>query len=109
MSIIRAREKFLRLQIKQAYLLADYYHALNDPTSAEAFEAWASSNHGLAERKPSPLWEEAAFVPERTFRHGTQQTRVRESGGHYELVTAGLAGTNETFTGRAPASAWTTL
>jgi Flp pilus assembly protein TadD len=64
---------------------------------AEAFEAWASSNHGLAERKPSPLWEEAAFVPERTFRHGTQQTRVRESGGHYELVTAGLAGTNETF------------
>jgi hypothetical protein len=41
MSIIRAREKFLRLQIKQAYLLADYYHALNDPTSAEAFEAWA--------------------------------------------------------------------
>ena len=63
----------------------------------EAFKKWAGSHHALAERLPSPVQEDAAFFPSRTFSHGTQQTTVRGTNSHYELVTAGLSGTNEVF------------
>ena len=61
----------------------------------EAFEAWAKSNHGLAERKPSDELDEAAFLPERTFHHGTQQTTVRKNNGHFEVIAPGLNSTNQ--------------
>jgi len=63
----------------------------------EAFEAWAGSHHALAERTPSPALDQAAFVPARTFPHGSQNTSLRTNQGRYELITAGLHGTNETF------------
>lgn len=64
----------------------------------EEFAAWKHSNHGLAERAPDAALDDAAFIPERTFQHGTQQTTLRTHAGHYEMITAGLHGSNETFT-----------
>ena len=63
----------------------------------EEYHAWKHSNHGLAEREPSAHMDDAAFIPERTFHHGTQQTTVLATNNHYELITLGLHGTNETF------------
>jgi len=64
---------------------------------AEAYTNWARSHHALAERLPEPKQEGAAFIPTRTFQHGTQQTTLRNTNGHYELITAGLSGSNEVF------------
>jgi len=63
----------------------------------EAFAAWKDSNHGLAERSPSNSLDQAAFVPGRAFRHGTQHTSVRTNNGRFEIVTAGLQGSEQTF------------
>lgn len=63
----------------------------------EAYAAWKHSNHGLAEREPAAAMDDAAFIPQRTFQHVTQQTTVLTNNGHYELITAGLHGSNETF------------
>jgi Flp pilus assembly protein TadD len=63
----------------------------------EAYAAWKTSHHALAERMPDPGQENPAFIPARSFHHGTQQTTLRTNGGHYELLTAGLSGSNETF------------
>ncbi len=64
---------------------------------AEEFNAWKNSNHGLAEREPAAATEDAAFIPARTVTFGTQTTTVRTNHGHYELISAGLSGRNETF------------
>lgn len=64
---------------------------------AEAYELWAKSHHGLAERLPSPALDAAAFVPARTFAHATQKTAMLETNGHYALHTIGPNGSNETF------------
>jgi len=64
----------------------------------EAYEAWRTSHHGLAERNPSVALDEAAFVPARTFQHGTQETSVRKEDGQYQLIAEGLHGSNEVFT-----------
>ncbi len=64
---------------------------------AEAYELWSRSHHGLAERLPDPTLDEAAFVPAQTFRHETQQTSLRKTNTHYEMVTAGLRNTQEVF------------
>jgi len=64
---------------------------------AEAYEAWARSHHGLAERLPDAEIDASAFVPPVTLQHGTQQTSTRQSGEHYEIVTAGLQATQEVF------------
>ena len=64
---------------------------------ADEYTAWKNSNHGLAERDPQSAMDDAAFIPERTFHHGTQQTCVLTNNGHYELITGGLQGSNETF------------
>ena len=63
----------------------------------DAFAAWKSSHHGLAERPPSAAMDDAAFEPARSFSHGTQQTGVRKRGDAFELVSAGLSGTNQVF------------
>lgn len=63
----------------------------------EAYEAWAKSHHGLAERLPDQKLDEQAFVPVSTFDHGTQRTTVRKAGDHYEIVAAGLKSTQEVF------------
>ncbi|MGN6552346.1 MAG: tetratricopeptide repeat protein [Verrucomicrobiota bacterium] len=63
----------------------------------EAYEAWATSHHGLAERLPEPAREDPAFVPPRTFHHATQQTSLRKTNEHYQIITAGLSGTQEVF------------
>ena len=65
---------------------------------ADAYAAWLKSNHGLAERPPVPDLENLAFVPTRTFHHGTQQTTLLATNGHYDLITTGMHGTNELFT-----------
>jgi len=55
MTIIPAREKFIRRQIERARELAEHYRTLNDPTSAAWFEDWAwraeLELEQLAERK----------------------------------------------------------
>ncbi len=63
----------------------------------EAYELWAKSHHGLAERLPDPKLEEPAFEPAQTFRHETQQTSLRRTNDVYEVVTAGLQNTQEVF------------
>ena len=64
---------------------------------AEAYNNWAKSHHALAERPPNPLMENAAFIPPRLFKHGTQETSLRATNGRFELITAGRHGTNEIF------------
>ncbi len=61
------------------------------------FDSWKSSHHALAERVPIPALDDPAFIPERTFQHGTQQTTIRTNDGHYEIVTTGLDGTTQAF------------
>jgi len=63
----------------------------------EAYAAWRASNHGLAERLPSAEREDPAFVPSRSFTHGTQSTEVRKNGDDYEVITPGLDGTYGPF------------
>ena len=64
---------------------------------ALAYENWAKSHHALAERLPEAWLENAAFVPARTFQHGTQLTSLRLKNTQYQIITAGLNGTNEVF------------
>ena len=63
----------------------------------EAYKNWSQSHHALAERLPNPKPDDDAFIPPRTFHHATQQTSFRGANGHYQLITAGLHGTNEVF------------
>ena len=63
---------------------------------AAEFAAWAGSHHARAERLPDAT-DENAFTPARTFQHSTQQTSLRATNGHYEIIAAGLNGTNEVF------------
>ncbi len=56
---------------------------------AAEYDKWRISHHGIAERELDPKLDEPAFVPERTFTHGTQSTTLRKSGGEYQ-VTAPL-------------------
>lgn len=65
---------------------------------AAEFRDWEHSHHALAERAPSPALDDAAFIPRRALTIGTQTATVLTNGGHYELVTAGLHGSNQTFT-----------
>jgi tetratricopeptide (TPR) repeat protein len=63
----------------------------------EAYDLWRTSNHGMAERLPVSHLEDPAFVPARSFEHGTQQTEVRQAGETYQVLTPGLDGTNGPF------------
>ena len=62
----------------------------------DAFHLWEHSNHGLAERAPTLAMDRAAFDPQRSFKHGTQQTSVRLEGTNFLVTCLGLSGTNET-------------
>lgn len=57
---------------------------------ADQFAKWQGSHHGLAERNPDPKLDDAAFVPTRSFQHGTQTTEVRKNGSDYELTSLGF-------------------
>ena len=57
----------------------------------KAYDDWAKSNHGLAERKPSLALDKPAFDPARTFHHGTQDTRVSERDGQFTVRTLGYS------------------
>ncbi len=57
---------------------------------ADQFTKWLSSHHGLAERKPDTKLDDPAFVPTRSFNHGTQSTQTRKTGSDYELIALGF-------------------
>lgn len=57
---------------------------------ADQFTKWQGSHHGLAERNPDPKLDDPAFVPTRSFTHGTQTTETRKNGSDYELVSLGF-------------------
>ncbi|OYW69660.1 MAG: hypothetical protein B7Z21_00925, partial [Verrucomicrobiales bacterium 32-60-5] len=57
---------------------------------ADQFAKWRGSHHGLAERKPDPKLDDPAFVPTRSFQHGTQTTEARKTGSDYELTALGF-------------------
>lgn len=57
---------------------------------ADQFTKWLGSHHGLAERKPDPKLDDPAFVPTRSFKHGSQTTETRKTGSDYELITLGF-------------------
>lgn len=63
---------------------------------AEAYDLWAASHHGHAERPPRAELDGEAFDPLRTFRHGTQTTSVRLAGSHFQIATVGLSRQPET-------------
>lgn len=64
---------------------------------ADIYNHWATSHHALAEREPAPRTEDPAFIPPRTFTHGTQSTSLRATNGQYQLITTGRHGSNETY------------
>ena len=57
----------------------------------KAYDDWAKSNHGLAERPPSLTLDKAAFEPTRSFRHGTQSTEVGIRDGKFLIKTLGYS------------------
>jgi tetratricopeptide (TPR) repeat protein len=57
---------------------------------ADQFTKWLSSHHGLAERKPDPKLDDPAFVPTRSFQHGSQTTETRKTKSDYELIALGF-------------------
>lgn len=63
---------------------------------SEAYESWAVSNHGLAERRVEPRLDQTAFVPPSSFKHGSQRTSSRLDSTNYLITCVGLSGTNET-------------
>ncbi|MDH4454205.1 MAG: tetratricopeptide repeat protein [Verrucomicrobiota bacterium] len=57
---------------------------------ADQFTKWLSSHHGLAERKPDAKLDGPAFVPTRSFQHGSQTTETRKTKSDYELIALGF-------------------
>ncbi len=57
----------------------------------KAYDDWAKSNHGLAERPPSLAMDKVAFDPPCIFRHGTQSTETYLQGGQFEIKTLGYS------------------
>ena len=64
---------------------------------AAQFESWAKSNHGLAERNVDAALDTAAFSPERTFHHGTQDSTATQINGKPAVKTLGFGGKTETY------------
>ena len=63
----------------------------------EAFKNWENSHHALAERSVGAKLDASAFDPARRIPHGSQQSEVRVAEGRFQLVTQGLAKTNQPF------------
>ena len=59
---------------------------------ADAYALWAKSNHGLAERPLRADMDQTAFVPARTFHHGSQSTSVYFTNGNYFVKSLDLSG-----------------
>jgi tetratricopeptide (TPR) repeat protein len=57
---------------------------------AEAFTKWAGSHHAEAERLVQTNRDQAAFVPPREFKHGTQKTFVQWHEGQALIAGFGL-------------------
>jgi tetratricopeptide (TPR) repeat protein len=64
---------------------------------AAQFESWAKSNHGNAERVLNAAVDGAAFSPERTFHHGTQDSAATQVDGKPAVKTLGFDGKIETY------------
>ena len=64
---------------------------------AVQFESWAKSNHANAERAVSTAMESAAFSPERTFHHGTQDSVATQIAGKPAVKTLGFGGAHEAY------------
>jgi len=64
----------------------------------DEYALWENSNHCLAERPVNTVADARAFEPARTFRHGSQETRVQLSGTNFLLTFIGLSRSNETHT-----------
>jgi tetratricopeptide (TPR) repeat protein len=62
---------------------------------ADAYETWAKSSHGLAERPVQLKLDESAFLPGRSFRHGSQTTSVQWTNGSFFITSVGLSGRPE--------------
>jgi len=63
----------------------------------EAYELWAKSHHGLAERLLESKLDDPAFIPPRSFQHASQSTSVGTSNGTYEITAIGLSHQPETY------------
>jgi tetratricopeptide (TPR) repeat protein len=63
---------------------------------SDAYDLWAGSNHGLAERTPNTALDHAAFVPARHFGLANQQTGVGMEGTNFLVTCVGLSRSNET-------------
>lgn len=62
---------------------------------ADAYELWAKSNHGLAERLTRADMDNPAFVPSRSFVLGSQPTAVGFTNGSFWISSIGLSGRPE--------------
>ncbi len=62
-----------------------------------AFEAWSSSNHGLAERLPSEALDDPAFRDDRPFSHGGTETRPTLANGRPQITTLGFSNRIATY------------
>lgn len=56
----------------------------------EQFAKWKDSHHGMAERKPDPKLDDAAFAPAQTFKHGSQTTEAAKKDADYVLTALGF-------------------
>ncbi len=64
---------------------------------AAAFEQWAQSHHGLAERPLRDDLDESAFAPARSFQLGTVTTEVGTFDGQRGVKTIGVDGKSEVY------------
>lgn len=63
----------------------------------QAYTNWLGSHHALAERPLNEAQDKPAFVPTRSFQHGTQTSSVAQVQGRYEITTKGLGGEQKVF------------
>jgi tetratricopeptide (TPR) repeat protein len=56
------------------------------------YALWSKENHGLAERPVSMKLDQAAFVPARSFRAGSQTNFVALTNGSFFITSVGLSG-----------------
>ena len=63
---------------------------------AKAYNLWAKSNHGLAERPVQAKVDESAFVPARTIKFGSHTVLVDATNGNFVINEVGLSGKSET-------------
>jgi tetratricopeptide (TPR) repeat protein len=79
--------------VPEAVVHAQYGGSESCKSCHEAeYTKWKTSNHGMAERKPNAEMEDPGFVPERSFKHGTQTTELRKVGDAFEVVSLGFGG-----------------